>query len=176
MFGPWHIQESLSSGRVGGDFLRVEKIGSFQPCEIVANHHRILDIAVEPGGERGSLQGGRVRRQCGRRLALSEVLGSTPAEATCQPRSRPSPVVRHGAMGPDMAPSGPSIDRSRNMRSLLDVQKRGSWRSHKLPGRIKALGFRETARGCDVRTGPHSKTAYQSKGSMLQTCLRAKGV
>ena len=90
MFGPWHIQESLSdSGRVGGDCMLVEKTGSiadgfvhhgravfvqptfrtttlscFQPCETVANHYRILDFAVESGGARGSLQGGRVRRQC----------------------------------------------------------------------------------------------------------------
>lgn len=46
------------------------------------------------------------------------------------------------SMGLDMTPyqmrhSGPSIDRSRNSRSLLEVQKRGRWRSHKSVARYE---------------------------------------
>lgn len=45
-------------------------------------------------------------------------------------------------LGLDMTPyqlrhSGPSIDRSRNLRSLLEVQKRGRWRSHKSVARYE---------------------------------------
>jgi len=48
-------------------------------------------------------------------------------------------------MGIDITPyqlrhSGPSIDRSRNSRSLLEVQKRGRWKSHKSVARYEKSG------------------------------------
>ena len=130
-------------------------------------------------------------------IALSEVLGSTTAEATCQPRSRPSPVVLqlfpllqgvfsgdrgHGA-GHDtisdeaqrsihrpiskceISPRCPKVRDVAVTQERCPVRKARSACSNVSTSSSTSLpARRETARGCDVRTGPRSKTAYQSKG------------
>ena len=71
---------------------RAPSMQSLQLGEAKSNDHRVLDFAAESGGAPGTIQGGRIRRQCRTRLALSEILVSNPDEATDRPRSRATPM------------------------------------------------------------------------------------
>ena len=117
-------------------------------------HNRVLDFATESRREGREVKGGGVRRQLGTRFSLSEALAfplmkqlvnrSPELPLWCFDYSHYSKIFGQvvETLGLDMTPyqlrhSGPSTDRSRNLRSLLEVQKRGRWRSHKSVARYE---------------------------------------
>ena len=64
--------------------------------------------------------------------------------------------------------SGPSIDRSRDYRSLVEVQKRGQWRAHKSVTRYeKSARLAKTWEGLNPHFKAHAEWCEQNLGGIL---------
>ena len=64
--------------------------------------------------------------------------------------------------------SGPSIDRSRDSRSLVEVQKRGQWRAHKSVTRYeKSARLAKTWEGLNPHFKAHAEWCEQNLGGIL---------
>ena len=141
----------LSSYARPGELLRCRVYSLVRPSPSITE---FWDFATESRREGREVKGGGVRRQLGTRFSLSEALAfplmkqlvnrSPELPLWCFDYSHYSKIFGQvvETLGLDMTPyqlrhSGPSTDRSRNLRSLLEVQKRGRWRSHKSVARYE---------------------------------------